>query len=218
MEREIVADVLERMEVLEAESGDERQFHIEDAVFVVGSEDKIRVGVADCSKRVMDEGQLGAEGLVNQRETGFGVRHVRVIEAHFGDLHPGAQVEIRASGVADVIEFCIAVEGLQGADDIDCSDAREDDFCVREVQAELFACFGEQFALTFLRHNDIFLCRKGTINFVFSHSFQNLGAKVQKKSHIRKGTRDFFLLRRAGSNHRPSGYEPDELPLLYSAI
>ena len=25
-------------------------------------------------------------------------------------------------------------------------------------------------------------------------------------------------LRRAGSNHRPSGYEPDELPLLYSAI
>ena len=26
------------------------------------------------------------------------------------------------------------------------------------------------------------------------------------------------LLRRAGSNHRPSGYEPDELPLLYSAI
>ena len=28
----------------------------------------------------------------------------------------------------------------------------------------------------------------------------------------------FFLLRRAGSNHRPSGYEPDELPLLYSAI
>ena len=28
----------------------------------------------------------------------------------------------------------------------------------------------------------------------------------------------FLLLRRAGSNHRPSGYEPDELPLLYSAI
>ena len=28
----------------------------------------------------------------------------------------------------------------------------------------------------------------------------------------------FSLLRRAGSNHRPSGYEPDELPLLYSAI
>ena len=26
------------------------------------------------------------------------------------------------------------------------------------------------------------------------------------------------MLRRAGSNHRPSGYEPDELPLLYSAI
>ena len=28
----------------------------------------------------------------------------------------------------------------------------------------------------------------------------------------------FLLLRRMGSNHRPSGYEPDELPLLYSAI
>ena len=27
-----------------------------------------------------------------------------------------------------------------------------------------------------------------------------------------------LLLRRMGSNHRPSGYEPDELPLLYSAI
>ena len=27
-----------------------------------------------------------------------------------------------------------------------------------------------------------------------------------------------LLLRRAGSNHRPSGYEPDELPLLYSAM
>ena len=25
-------------------------------------------------------------------------------------------------------------------------------------------------------------------------------------------------LRRMGSNQRPSGYEPDELPLLYSAI
>ena len=27
-----------------------------------------------------------------------------------------------------------------------------------------------------------------------------------------------YWLRRMGSNHRPSGYEPDELPLLYSAI
>ena len=26
------------------------------------------------------------------------------------------------------------------------------------------------------------------------------------------------VLRRMGSNHRPSGYEPDELPLLYSAL
>jgi hypothetical protein len=25
-------------------------------------------------------------------------------------------------------------------------------------------------------------------------------------------------LRRVGSNHRPSGYEPDELPLLYFAM
>ena len=28
----------------------------------------------------------------------------------------------------------------------------------------------------------------------------------------------FILLRRKESNQRPSGYEPDELPLLYSAI
>ena len=28
----------------------------------------------------------------------------------------------------------------------------------------------------------------------------------------------FFLLRRLGSNQRPSGYEPDELPLLYFAV
>ena len=28
----------------------------------------------------------------------------------------------------------------------------------------------------------------------------------------------FFLLRRMGSNHRPLGYEPSELPLLYSTI
>jgi hypothetical protein len=27
-----------------------------------------------------------------------------------------------------------------------------------------------------------------------------------------------FLLRRGGSNSRPSGYEPDELPLLYFAM
>ena len=27
-----------------------------------------------------------------------------------------------------------------------------------------------------------------------------------------------FLLRRLGSNQRPSGYEPDELPLLYFAM
>jgi hypothetical protein len=26
------------------------------------------------------------------------------------------------------------------------------------------------------------------------------------------------VLRRVGSNHRPSGYEPDELPLLYFAM
>ncbi len=28
----------------------------------------------------------------------------------------------------------------------------------------------------------------------------------------------FLLLRREGSNLRPSGYEPDELPLLYFAM
>ena len=28
----------------------------------------------------------------------------------------------------------------------------------------------------------------------------------------------FYLLRREGSNLRPSGYEPDELPLLYFAM
>ena len=38
----------------------------------------------------------------------------------------------------------------------------------------------------------------------------------QQKSRSTK--RLSLLLRRAGSNHRPSGYEPDELPLLYSAI
>ncbi len=27
-----------------------------------------------------------------------------------------------------------------------------------------------------------------------------------------------LVLRRVGSNHRPSGYEPDELPLLYFAM
>jgi hypothetical protein len=42
-----------------------------------------------------------------------------------------------------------------------------------------------------------------------------------KENLIKKEAAQFcvaFLLRREGSNLRPSGYEPDELPLLYFAI
>src|SRR5580704_3034229 len=45
--------------------------------------------------------------------------------------------------------------------------------------------------------------------------------KESKKNLIKKEATHFcvaFLLRREGSNLRPSGYEPDELPLLYFAI
>src|SRR5579859_7118153 len=34
----------------------------------------------------------------------------------------------------------------------------------------------------------------------------------------RTSLRSWLWLRRVGSNHRPSGYEPDELPLLYFAM
>ena len=46
MQREVVADIFDTMELLETERCDERQFHIEDAVFVIGGKDKIAVGEA----------------------------------------------------------------------------------------------------------------------------------------------------------------------------
>ena len=39
---------------------------------------------------------------------------------------------------------------------------------------------------------------------------------LKQKTHINVGS--LVVLRREGSNLRPSGYEPDELPLLYFAI
>ncbi len=42
----------------------------------------------------------------------------------------------------------------------------------------------------------------------------NCPGKNQKSAKLA----DFSLLRRGGSNSRPSGYEPDELPLLYFAM
>ena len=40
-----------------------------------------------------------------------------------------------------------------------------------------------------------------------------------RPSEIKKGfLQNLFKLRRGGSNSRPSGYEPDELPLLYFAM
>ena len=46
------------------------------------------------------------------------------------------------------------------------------------------------------------------------------GYEPRKYSQIKKpvALTGEFLLRRVGSNHRPSGYEPDELPLLYLAL
>ena len=41
---------------------------------------------------------------------------------------------------------------------------------------------------------------------------------VQKKLSDIVVKQSPVVLRRMGSNHRPSGYEPDELPLLYSAL
>ena len=52
-------------------------------------------------------------------------------------------------------------------------------------------------------------------SFYFSAA-QRQGISAQKKTTFNQIV--FLELRRAGSNHRPSGYEPDELPLLYSAI
>ena len=47
VEREVVAHVLETMQVLETERSDESQLHVEDAVFVVRSQHKIAVGVTN---------------------------------------------------------------------------------------------------------------------------------------------------------------------------
>ena len=47
VEREVVAHVLETMQVLETERGDESQLHIEDAVAIIGLEDEVAVGIAD---------------------------------------------------------------------------------------------------------------------------------------------------------------------------
>ena len=47
VEREVIADVLETMQVLENECGDEGQFHVKDTVFVIGSEDKIRICITN---------------------------------------------------------------------------------------------------------------------------------------------------------------------------
>jgi hypothetical protein len=54
MEREIVAHVFEATQVRETERRDERQLHVEDTVFVVGSEDEIAVGVAGSLLHIFD--------------------------------------------------------------------------------------------------------------------------------------------------------------------
>ena len=52
VEREVVAHVLETMQVLETERSDESQLHVEDAVFVVRSQHKIAVGVTGSLKAI----------------------------------------------------------------------------------------------------------------------------------------------------------------------
>jgi hypothetical protein len=42
--------------------------------------------------------------------------------------------------------------------------------------------------------------------------------RQQAGGEMKKVSCETFLLRRLGSNQRPSGYEPDELPLLYFAM
>lgn len=54
VEREVIADVFETMQVLETECGDEGQFHVKDTVLVIGSEDKIGVGETDSLFHIED--------------------------------------------------------------------------------------------------------------------------------------------------------------------
>ena len=53
---------------------------------------------------------------------------------------------------------------------------------------------------------------------VYTHSPNTTWNDLKKNRDCHRQSLLLSLLRRAGSNHRPSGYEPDELPLLYSAI
>ena len=47
VQAQIVAHVLEAVQVLETQCGDERQLHIENAILIIGRQHKIAVGVTD---------------------------------------------------------------------------------------------------------------------------------------------------------------------------
>ena len=47
MQGQIVAHVLQAMQLLETQRGDESQLHIKNAVFIIRSQDKIRICIAN---------------------------------------------------------------------------------------------------------------------------------------------------------------------------
>ena len=123
MKREIVAHILEAVYFGEAECGDKRQFHVEDAVFVIGSEHKIAVGIAYSLTYSLLIRKENREIV----QSGFRIGDIGMVEPYFGHLRPCTHLEMGTTGIADIEYLGLAWECLQSADDIDASDTRIDD-------------------------------------------------------------------------------------------
>ena len=107
MQREVVADMFDAMYLFETECCDKCQFHIEDAVFVIGSEHEIAISETNGVFHIGDW-----RLKIGEFQLGFGIGDVRVIESGFGHFDPGAQIKIGTSGITDILHFRVTIQML----------------------------------------------------------------------------------------------------------
>lgn len=151
MQREIIADVFETMQILESQSSDKCQFHIEHTILIIRLQYEIAVCVTDGLSHIGDR-----RGQIGNFQFGFRIGDVRMIETHFGHFDPSTEIKVRTTCIADVIEFGLAVQMLKTPNDINRTYTCEKKFCIAQVQAQLFLRLFQQHALPFFRHDNVF--------------------------------------------------------------
>ena len=167
MKGKIVADHFDGTDTGKTETADVSQFHIKDAVAVVGLEYKIGVRVADGLRK------RGGTRQYSDGQNGFRVRHIGVVETCFRNRDKGTEVEVCTARIADIEYLGVGRHVVQSTNDIDCSDARNQHFVLREyVRAtELCGNVINQFALAVLGKQDKFFHIEGKVT-VFSRNKQ----------------------------------------------